>query len=253
MFNIKAGAIAAALAFFLSFFIGLASRTSMPLLIVRPLIFAVIFFIISALVNILIQRFLPELLEEGASEDISTSFPGAHIDITEGDLPEDYEAPSPELFQGQAFMGAQPDDSENGLGNISDLLEISSAYRDSGGGPAGMDQKGQDGYNIDGGLEEISESGPASSFDAGAGKKSAEKPGISMNFSDLDDVLPDLDSMAGVFSLTSSNEEEDTEEYSAAPPRKSLSSSKDSAWSGDFNAKEMAKGMQTLLNKDKEG
>jgi hypothetical protein len=72
--------------------------------------------------------------------------------------------------------------------------------------------------------------------------------------SDSMDFLPDLDSMAGAFRPASADGESDTTEYSVSTPsRKPSSGGKGAEWSGDFNAKDMAKGLQTVLKKDKEG
>jgi hypothetical protein len=60
--------------------------------------------------------------------------------------------------------------------------------------------------------------------------------------------------MAGAFTSATPGENPDAAEYSgSAPPKKSSSGKKDQAWAGDFNAKEMAAGLRTVLNKDKEG
>ena len=118
MFNLRICGIIAIAAFLLSFLIGLINGTTMPLLLARPMIFAVIFFTISAAVNVLISNFMPELLEGSGPDERSRELPGemrpgSRVDITEGD----YDAPSPGASRGVApnplkplFMGAQPDD-----------------------------------------------------------------------------------------------------------------------------------------------
>jgi hypothetical protein len=58
--------------------------------------------------------------------------------------------------------------------------------------------------------------------------------------------------MAGAFMSNSSNEEFGANEYSAPSPRKP-SSNKAPQWTEDFNAKEIAMGLRTVLSKDKEG
>ena len=73
------------------------------------------------------------------------------------------------------------------------------------------------------------------------------------------DALPDLDSMAGAFGSGSSNDEPVNSGYSSggyqgsAPTRRRSSGASDASWSGDFNPKDIAKGLQTVLIKDKEG
>jgi len=137
-----------------------------------------------------------------------------------------------------------------------------------------MDQNTKDGYNGEGELEELSESEPLPAWGAvsakgapaassggesaglrsGSGRASAagSKPNASVDASM--DVLPDLDSMAGAFLSHSAEEESDANEYPvSAPAPKPLRSNKAPAWSEDFNAKEMAAGLRTVLNKEKEG
>jgi hypothetical protein len=262
--NLRISGIIAVAAFVLSFLIGTMSRASMPILIVRPLIFALLFFVVSALINMAVLRFLPELLEANQENESFDPVPGSRIDITEGDSPSS-SIPS--------FMA---DSSEDGLGNISDLLQGGNAPP----AQAGMDQNKTDGYNKAGEMVDFSGSpleapDPPSSSEmppwtgvnfAGSTGTSAggiqdapsESPArdkaLPEVFSGSEDVLPDLDSMAGAFSSFADEEEGDTIEYSVSTPSSKSSSSKNAPdWTGDFNPKDMAKGLQTVLKKDKEG
>jgi hypothetical protein len=81
----------------------------------------------------------------------------------------------------------------------------------------------------------------------------AETSGFPLDFSGSGEILPDLDSMAGAFASTSLNEEPEAEFSVSTPSKKPSSGGKNSGWSGDFNAQDIAKGLQTLLSKDKEG
>jgi hypothetical protein len=58
--------------------------------------------------------------------------------------------------------------------------------------------------------------------------------------------------MAGAFLAGSSDEESEEPGFSGSEPLK-RAPAKTPEWAEDFNAKEMAKGLQTLLSKDKEG
>ena len=290
MLNLKFCGIIAGTAFFLSFLLGFLTQASMPTLILRPLIFALIFFVISLVINILASRFLPELLEEGTFDTDSGPFaggnaPGSRVDITEGDFPGDSfggptQAPGPGVLK-PVFLGAQPDDSENGLGNITELYQMNLAPKltlDSQAmaapaaqaAQAGMDQNVQDDYTgagvpseflgddapLDFGLGASAAEAPPEDRPAPAGNQgSADTSGMPMDFSASGDILPDLDSMAGAFVSPSLEVEPDTDntEYSVGSPRKPLSTSKTPAMAGDYNAKELAKGIQTALSKDKEG
>lgn len=272
MINLRISAIAAIVAFLLSFLLGIFSRNSMPMLLVRPVIFAAVFFAIASVINILVNRFIPELLEE-SPEDIplfSGGFaPGSHINITEGD-----DVNSAALFQGSApspvskfTMGAQPDDSEEGLGNISDLMEQGrNRHQNIPDAPAGMDQIEEDGYNDSGSFgsfmdltglepaEPVSASPASGSFAAPITGGSSIDAGLSKSAAAAaDDFLPDLDSMAGAFSMFPSQDESSSAEQAvSAPAKRALAGNKNAAWAGDFNAKEIAKGLQTVLSKDKE-
>ncbi|MCL2374101.1 MAG: hypothetical protein FWC65_02520 [Treponema sp.] len=287
MINLKAGGTAAAAAFLLSFLIGLASRTPMPALVVRPLVFALVFFTLACFVRLLVNRFLPELLSDGGADAGSEFLPGSRINITEGDspYPEDYAggalSGSPPPSGGQVFMGAQADDSEGNLGNISDLGKKIAGYRAApqekqsmeSAGSAGMDQNTQNGYNgAEGALEALPESDAfmpweplplsggdrsrAAGSESEAGQEAAAPKTAAAGFGGAPgsmDFFPDLDSMAGAF-LPGSAGAEDAIEYSVSSPApKRPQSGKALAFAGDFNAKDMASGLRTVLNKDKEG
>ena len=243
MLNLKIGGIFAGIAFILSFILGLAGGTGMPLLIIRPVIFAGLFFVISGLIKLLVSRFLPEILEEDDFKEDSGNLPGSRINILEGDFPEGGLTPGPVSF------GAIPDEADHGLENISDLLAKSTAARASSERTqAGMDQNPQEDYTGVGVLESISESAQDENHGKQAGKADAGVSG--------EEVLPDLDSMAGAFMSPVTGEEPDTAEYSVSAPSPKPSSgskSKAPAWSGDFNAKDLASGLRTILSKEKEG
>jgi len=255
--NYRTCGVVAAAALILSFLIGMVSRASMPMLIIRPLIFAVVFFVVSCVVNLLLKNFVPELLEGGQADDDPSSLLGTRIDITEGDSPlpvDTYAQGAGTAVPKPAFMGA--DDTEGALGDISNLLTKSSAESSPGGGSrSGMDQNLQDDYTDTGELEEVTESKPGGSF-SGASFKEADTAAKSVRMPDLSgaDVLPDLDSMAGAFLPADVDEEQDTPEYSVSPlSPKTPASKKAPGWASDFNAKDMAAGLRTVLSKDKEG
>lgn len=268
MFNFKLGGIAAGTAFLLSFLIGLVSGAVMPMLLVKPLVFAVLFFVISSLVKVLVARFLPELAEENFEADDPFFNPGSRVNIMEGDS---RDAEGYQALRDNAAMGARPDTSDDAVGDISDLSSTAGfSLPPAEKIPAGMDQNPGDGYTGTGGAGDFSVPGMENFFDLGvsSGAAQAERPpenkappaGVSEGRQDgarpffgSDDILPDLDSMAGAFVSNSSREEPDTTEYSVSPPPKKRSSNKGQEWAGDFNAKDIAAGLRTVLNKDKEG
>ena len=292
MFNLKTSGIVAGAAFFLSLLLGFVSNSVMPMLIIRPTVFALVFFILSCLVHFLVNQFLPELMDQSSITEDTRGRPGSRINITEDDSPglapglpqgfsQDFSqsyAPglSPGLSQGapsgQAFMGAQADDADGGLGNITDLIGKDMVSPDSDEGAqedmvsTGLDQDVQTGYNTGrkGNAEDFSGSGPSahqmdtnpgSGASPAASQRSTVPSGTeATGVSDTVDFLPDLDSMAGAFLSHLTGEEPDTTEYSVSTPMPRPSSgAKAPEWTGDFNAKDLASGLRTVLKKEKEG
>jgi hypothetical protein len=65
------------------------------------------------------------------------------------------------------------------------------------------------------------------------------------------DALPDLDSLAGAFLPQSGEEGEEAVEYSTpSPAKKPSTSSKGQKMEGDFNPKDLAAGIRTILTKE---
>jgi hypothetical protein len=78
----------------------------------------------------------------------------------------------------------------------------------------------------------------------------------SVSLSDSEDFFPDLDSMAGAFSSSSSSVDRGADSGGHSPltaPSRKSRASKDAGWAEDFNAKDIAAGLRTVLNKEKEG
>jgi hypothetical protein len=249
--NLRISGLVAFAAFFLSFIIGLISRTNFPTLILRPLIFAAVFFAISALINFLVTHFLPELLEDTLPEDDSEHLSGTRIDIMEGDSEGTQLNYSPGVIPavpGSGFMGAQPEDSGDDVGSISSFAGLVNPVKTEDRGISeGMDHNANSGYT-----ETVSRVDFPENNRAGKSTAESRKPDA---FDDSEEILPDLDSMAGAFVSNYSQEEPDTTEYSVSTPAKKSSSrvTKGSEWAGDFNAKDIAAGLRTVLNREKEG
>ena len=254
MLNLKIGGIIAGAVLIISFLIGLISGVHLPFLLIRPLLLSIGFFIFSMFINFILRNFLPELLDDSLSNDEAILNPGSRINIIEGDT-EDYsqekmagDADSPVLTsQKQPFLGAQPDDGEDGIGNISSLMGKFGLPRASAEGiSTGLDQKAEEEYNNDNDLEELTESGPQES--------NVYPSAVPKGNSNSMEILPDLESMVGAFVPVSGNAETDTAEVSgAAPHHMPKKANKSPSWSGDFNGKELAMGLRTILKKEKEG
>jgi len=278
--DLKTGGIVAAVAFVLSFLIGLVSQSTMPFLIIWPLVFAAVFFVLVNVAKFLLGQFLPELLDEGDSGSNAGLFPGAVVNIVEGDTSIDDEFSS-DASQGlgaeislqasnTVANAARPDDSEKGIGDISTLSEVVSqnkaAHKETSAGvSSGMDQNMENGYTGMGDSGGFSQS--ALPFEAAFGAaaeaprepsaRAAAKPAKSAKSSSpawysTDDTLPDLDSMAGVFTSVTSDEESETANNPEPSRGKKKSANKEQTLEGDFTPKDYAKGIQTVLKKDKE-
>ncbi|MDR1566047.1 MAG: hypothetical protein LBS48_02040 [Treponema sp.] len=230
MFDVRISGIIAGAAFVLSLLVGLISRAALPVLFVRAFIFAVLFFVLSGLIFSLVSRFLPELLE-GGKDGFAPNPRGSKVNIVEDDIPE----PVPAV-PGMVF--ARPEDSEEDLGNISDLAAQNPVRpRQDGKEPdiPGLDQESQSDYTEKGQME--------------ASSGSRDAPGSSGEGGPMD-ILPDLDSLAGAF-LSSPGGNEEAAEYSAADPVKKQSLyGKGQKMEGDFNPKDLAAGIRTILNKE---
>jgi len=218
MFNVRISVIAAFLAFILSLMIGLINQSSMPALILRPVFFGILFFGLPFFFTLLINRFLPELLENNEPAPDLT-LPGSRINITE---------PAPAIPGG---IYARPDDTEEGIGNIGEAVNTSASDPDSlpvlpdNQGLSGLDQNGGNGYTE---------------------QKQAAAPESEGGF----DVLPDLESLAGAFLPSSGNKEEETYDYQDPDvPKRSVTGNKPQKMDVDFNPKDLAAGIRTILKK----
>jgi hypothetical protein len=237
MFNVKTSAIAGGIGFVVSFLLGLLSGASLPALVVRPLIFAVLFSVIAGVVYFLVTHFLPELLENGEYEAMSPEDAlnsGSRINITE-------EEPA-----GLASYAAQPDDSEDNLGDIGDLSARSGTAKPIKADLSGLDQHGEDGYTR-------SETVPSGDRDNGGFTGSAvPRHDMAPAAAESVDVLPDLDSMARAFLPNDGEDEADAAEYSTsdAPLKRPAAGARGQKMEGDFNPKELAAGIRTILKKE---
>jgi len=277
MSNFKWGIILALAAFFISVSLGLLAGVHFLHIMIRALIFTVVFFGLGFGLHLLINSYFPELLfhedDSGADAYDSASNVGAiTVDSTgEYAVPELYRTNDP-----------------NEMGNIDDL--ISGVFRPRGheaprSAPSpinnvGIDRKPEAGYNSG-----TSVKPPAADFspqDTGGGnfqdtsvfnKSPADRQSFTPSFSDDDSGLgglPDLDMMAMAFSsgyspvlpspAAASASSASPASFAAAPvmsfddaeERKSGSAgSKPETLQGDFDPKELARGISTILNKDK--
>jgi hypothetical protein len=258
VFNLKWCAAAGIGGFLLSFLVALASGAGFPALLVRPLFFGAVFFALAGGIWLLVSRFVPELLLPG--EDADGDAPGSRVDISVGDR------------AAGALPSAGPDED---VDDIAKLLSGGSGRSAAGGGGTGNVPPGEDraGRGNSPGLDQNGEGGytekERGAREAGAGAYAAKEdvPVYSAGPASLE-VLPDLDSMSGSFlsgpEAAGEGRVDAAESWAAGPggdsppdmgeagpvPERRKTSGKGQSMGGDFNPKDLASAMRTLLSKD---
>jgi hypothetical protein len=251
MFNAKWGIICGGVAFILAFITSLLlGHTRLLVALIRAGGFAALFFGLGAGIWALINVFVPELLnaQNDASGNIfSKESTGSRVNIT---LDDASDAALPGALPG-AGIGAANDDE---VGDFNDLVSQSiNAVRD-------IDQNSATGYTdkreqedfapdfdaslgglVETSLDDVKVDGQGNfSMDFGAFVSEGGKTANSDPFMDQLSFLPD------------SASPHESSSPSASPPRKS-SSNKSAQLQGDFDPKEIAAGLRTVLEKDKKG
>jgi len=269
---------AAAAAFIISIGLGIVSGVIAIFIILRAVIFAVLFFGIGFALRFIISTFFPEVLfmssepKSQSSQEQETSH-SITIDATgEYAVPELYKSPG----------------SANELGNIEDL--ISGIFRprtsddDESSFSAGIDRKEEEGYNKIGqgvskdnikssGTDELESINFRDMFQDTAGfdepgiqEIKQDKPAFTPSFGyDSDGLggLPDLDTMAMAFggahtapaassSYSGSVSDSSPIDFGESDSLQShYVGNKPQPLKGDFNPKELAEGIRTVLTKEK--
>jgi hypothetical protein len=260
------------LAFIISAGLGVISGVTFVLIIARAIVFAAFFFGLGFALRFLVTNYFPELFlardttENEYSNELKSPAENTTVDTTgEYAVPELYNAPG----------------AENELGNIDDL--ISGAF--SRARLEGVDRMEEEGYNGTGVQSEMEMKFKASSAgnqeiinfqdmfsdDTAAynepGQQKTEKqrdftPSLGNDSDDLGG-LPDLDSMAMAFGgassfsdstgISSFDDAIETAGHGNIEPEESryTAGNKPQPLKGDFNPKELAKGISTVLAKDK--
>jgi len=269
MKNIKWGLTAAIAAIVISAGLGLISGVSIAHVFLRAFVFAAVFFAFGFGLHFMISSFFPELLylDEEPSAQGANDQPGSRINIT---LDNTGEYAVPELYK-------TPGNSQE-LGNIEDL--ISGVFRTRSESP-GIDRKSEESYNIDSAVPSVPDHENFNFQDtltfetpkvdtAGAEKPRAEKPVFTPSFGDDAGLggLPDLELLSMAFSgggelrpsppVTAAGgfggvsvPEQAQEEFEPTQPTRHVASKPPAQLSGDYNPKDLAKGISTILSKDK--
>jgi hypothetical protein len=237
--GIFAGGAALVLAFTTSLLLG---QTSLSIAVLRALCFAALFFGMGIGASALINAFIPELLSQDDKNDItrdvfSMESPGSRVNITIGD----------------SANPALPDD-DSGISSVDSVGD----FGDLTPGPSSPAEKSQT-YNskdIDQNLASSyttmsAEEFPPALSDAG----NDDSGGFSMDFGAFisdSGGMGELDSYIDSFSGFSDSDGYAKREE-APPPERKLSGNKPVKFEGDFNPKEIAAGIRTVLQKDKRG
>jgi hypothetical protein len=241
MFDPKLSGIAGGIAFVLSFLVGLISGVGFPWILIRALGFGAAFFVLAGGAYWLVTQFLPELLDRGEEEaGLDAGSPGSRVDISVTD--EEGDAGSGGPFRREGFSPER--DASEGL---TDLV--------GGGAPSnenvdplsgnGLDQEAEDGYTRKGNVEEGPLNGAASS------PPGAAVPAQETESSDTVDELPNLELMSDVF-ITPPIEDGGAGVIESSTGR-STGGNKPQNLGGDFNVKEMASAIQTILKREDKG
>jgi len=213
--NFRVSGIAAGIAFVLSLLIGILSGAGFPYLLLRALVFACVFFALSGLGFWAVSRFLPELLSEsGGGTDVGDDF--------------DISVPGSrvDISVGSSVEGAFPEDASDA---VDDIAGRPSTVKKQPISP--LDQNEDSGYTEERGFDSLA----ASEFSQDVSTE----------------ALPDM----GSLSEDSDDDEEDLgmDSFDPPPEQARRSSSKKPAIAGDFDAKDLARAIQTVLKKEEKG
>jgi hypothetical protein len=262
--NYKWGLIPAIFALLVSLLLGAVSGSSFSHIILRALAFAVVFFGLGIGMWFIVNSYFPELLTADSDvalrDDLEKT--GSRVNIT---VDSTGEYAVPELYK----TAGNP----NELGNIDDLT--SGAFKVH---PESVDRKQEDSYNEER-VQSVSDAGSIDFGDLFPDQDTdsfensvEEKPVFTPSF--VDDAgslggLPDLDVMAMAFSsgggslpvghggsLKESSSgfggvSSASNDYEADSFSSHYTGNKPQPLKGDFNPEEIAKGIRTILSKDK--
>ena len=260
MFNFKWGVFSGGAAFVLALLLGLLfGHVGFLIALLRALIFAVAFFALGVGIYLVINSYIPELLVSDTGSESANIFsldtPGSRVNITLGDSggepryipPEGSGAALPEAGSGSGEVGDIGD-----LGSVRSKQAVKDMDQTRFGDYTGyVGESG--GAGADAGMKDFSPDFPA--FNAGretAGQNTepaANFSGSSLGVSDFsgfgdDDPFGFGDAFGSIGSS----------DAAASPePERKVSGNKTQALDGDFNPKEIAVGIRTVLENDKKG
>jgi hypothetical protein len=255
--NLKLSGIAAAAGFVLSLLIGVFSGGAFGISLLRALCFGIVFFALGALVWMLINRFIPDLLMPPKDEPLMTGLEtGSRVNISVGDddIPINAALPS-------------ENDSKDALGTVADLMArraVSQAGSQPAGsapesaddspltGPAVLDLGTEEGYSK-GGETALPGADPQVSTEEKEAAFVPSPPPATFSGGNMGgdiETLPDLDAMAGAFMSSDEEEEGETTASSSIFGVEPKSRTSGKGKGDDYNPKEVASAIQTILKRD---
>jgi hypothetical protein len=253
LLNLKWGLISGLAAFIISITLGLVNGVHFPYLLLRAFLFLVVFCVFGLGLRVLTAHFAPELFEndknDGLKDTLSEARQSSRVNITVDD----------------SLGYAIPDVNVNSrnpeeVGNIEDL--VMGIFQPSS---RALDQNEEDGYNVSERGSHASSIGNSFGFqdaasldESGAGNKPASASTYSSsNLGDdttgLGGGLLDFDAMASVFSSGSKGDSSQVQpqSYDAGESLRKPQNKKPEQLKGDFSPQELAKGISTVLSKEK--
>jgi hypothetical protein len=249
--NVKWGVYAAVVALLLAFTTSIAlGQASFVVALLRALVFAALFFVLGTGTWALINNFIPELLFPEANDAAANIFGpeiaglqasdsqlyGSQVNITLGD-------------RGDAALPENDGSDAEDVGNIADLVSGAVDPAEEAKRQRGLDGINENSYTDSGGdvtssLNDFAEPLPAAE----------ESGGFAMNFDSLTmgGGTSGLEPFGDSFSLPPDSGRTAREEEIPLPERK-VTGNKPMALEGDFNPKDIALGIRTVLENDKKG
>jgi hypothetical protein len=244
--NVKWGVYAAVAALFLAFLTSIfLGHASFAAALLRALCFAALFFALGTGAWALINNFMPELLFPESSDATANIFGtesegsqssdyGSHINITLGD--------------GEDI--ALPDEADpNNVGNIADLVSGAVDPAAEAKKEKGLDEFNENSYTDSAGdaASSLNDFGEPASAGGGSGG------GFEMNFDSfaMGGGTTGLETFGDSFSLPADSGATAKEEEFL--PERKVTGNKPVALEGDFNPKDIAAGIRTVLENDKKG
>jgi hypothetical protein len=242
--GIYAGVAALLLAFFISILIGQAGFT---ISFLRAIGFAALFFVLGIGAWMLINTFIPELLFPEANDAVTNIFGSEPSDSQNHDSGS--YGSYINIMVGERSEAALPDDGGQDteeIGNIADLVSGAVDPAEESKQQRGLDEFSENSYTNSG-----EDTTPSLN---GLAEPASDSGSLSMNFDSfaLGGGIMGLEPFGDSFSIPGDSGGASKEEAFSLPERK-VTGNKPMTLEGDFNPKDIASGIRTVLETDKKG